>query len=589
MKNAVPTSQRSLEDIPNPSALVSLQFTHRAAHDLPLLSVFKNVTELDLTGNCFARGLPALHALKFLKRLTLAENGIEELWEMPASLEQLSLAGNRLKELSFPLLQLTKLNTLDLSRNQLSSIQPLASLTGLRCLYISSNRLTTIQGIEHLSSLVELDISNNPIESEAALAALEQNQSISVVLLKDTPYYNQTKNIFDSIREGAFDLDHLEDGIFYRNLDRLKDLKSSRFKRKLRNIKSLMADPSSPGWGSSKRSSCVQSACQSSRVDESFTREEAKMPVVRLELPFLQKDVVCSEPLDSIEQCTQKHRGKPSYSHSQLSVEETTPWRSANFELERSKEQVTSLQTKIQTLEEQLQARPDNQLEALFQDLVSYCLPNDLSADLSFSPVRYSGAVEKIKAIADDRNELKAASDRLRVSYDHSLAIQERLRMKLADIESWRALHSCADFASTKLRKVKLTEQDAVTLKLGEAQHHIKALALENEGLRAELCESTKALIEKLRDLEAENDQLRTRSKESWRNMESTHQDSSIMDVSIVRRLPEDGRVLIDKQVGLYVLRLKEKISRLTAKLQKLREQRNEYRARVHKYTHLMM
>mmetsp|Transcript_21902 Transcript_21902/g.39951 ORF Transcript_21902/g.39951 Transcript_21902/m.39951 type:complete len:589 (-) Transcript_21902:27-1793(-) len=581
MKSLIAQTVRSLEEIPNPSALVSLQFTNRSLHDLPSLSAFKNLTELDLSGNCFAHGLLSLQALKYLRRLNLAENGIEEAWELPSTIEQLSLAGNMLRELNCNILQLTKLNTLDISRNLIVSILPLRSLTSLRCLYASCNSLTSIEGIAHLTNLIELDVSSNPIESETDLSALELNQSISVVILKDTPYYKKTKNIFDSFREGAFDLDHFEDGIFYRNLDRLKDLKSSRFKRKLRNLKSLMADPDSPDWGSSKRSSCVQSACQSSRHEESFSKEEMKLPVVRLELPFLQRDSSRNEELDSVDQFTQLRRYKPHSSHySQLSVEETTPWRSANIDLERSKEQITSLQSKIQTLEEQLQVKPDNQLEVLFDDLVAYCLPDEHNPDISFSPVRYSRAVEKIKAIVDERNELHEANELLRMSQDRCKLSQERLRMRLADYESWSFQHSCEI-----VLKYKREDFEAeMTEKMDSLHRHLNSMMLENEGLRAELNESTKAMIDKLRELEAENDRLRVRSRDTNRSMNSSQVESSMLDISYARRLPEEGKYLIDKKVGQYVLSLKEKISRLTTKLHALREQRNEYRAKLLQY-----
>jgi Leucine-rich repeat (LRR) protein len=575
MKTSHPPSVASLEEVASPCSLVSLQFTRRSVTDLPALASFKNLTELDLSGNCLANGLASLQALKFLRRLNLAENGIEEIWEMPGTLEQLSLAGNRLTVLGAPLLQLGKLNTLDISRNLLSSIKPLAALPGLRCLYANSNQLTNLEGVDCLPTLVELDVSNNPIESEAALAALEFNLSVSVVILKDTPYYRKTQDVFDSFREGAFDLDHFEDGIFYRNLDKLKDLKSSRFKRKLRNLKNLIADPESPDWGSSKRSSCVQSAYPSSRLEESFTREDSKLPVVRLELPLLQQVSSASEELDSVDQCTQQHRYKPRYP--QLSVEETTPWRSENLDLERSKKLISTLQTKIQTLEEQLEVKPENQLELLFADLVSYCLPEYLNTEVSFSPVKYSQAVDKIKAIVDDRNDLIDRTELLQVDLHAALAARERLMMKLSDFESWRARQTWSMARSSG-------EKDELADRLTELSLHNNSLLLENEGLKAELGDSTRAMMEKLRELEAENDRLRRRARESQRSMDVSQVETSVLDASYVRRLPEEGKVLIDKQVGHYVLRLKDKISRLTAKLHKLREQRDEYRSRVQQY-----
>lgn len=589
MKSQIPLSVRSLEEVPNPSALVSLQFTHRSASDLSGLIAFKNVMELDLTGNCFEFGLPALHTLKFLRRLCLAENGIEEVWELPLNLEQLSLAGNRLKGLNLNLLSLSRLNTLDISRNQIATLKPLASLTHLKCLYASFNLISNTEGVDLLLNLVELDVSSNPIETEDELAALEVNQSLSVVILKDTPYYRHTKNIFDSYREGAFDLDHFEDGIFYRNLDRLKDLRSSRFKRKLSGLKILKADRDSPDWGSSKRSSCVQSACTSSRIDESFSREESRPPVARLGLPLLQTNSSLIEACDSKDQFTQLHRSKPTYSHlSPLSVEETTPWRSANLDLEHSKEQISALQFKIQTLEQQLRVQPDSQLEALFEDLVAYCLPEDHNMDLSFSPVKYSRAIEKVKTIVDECRELKAESQQLRCSRDHAVIEQERLGMRLADLESWRARHSCE--ARGGRRPPRPKDDMSLTLsKLEEAKMHLKALKLENEDLRAELSTSSNALIAKLRELEADNDRLRALAKESWRHTDSFQTESSMLDQSVVRRLPEEGKVLIDKQVGQYIMRLKDKISRLTEKLQKLRGQRNEYRTRVQDYLAVLL
>lgn len=57
------------------------------------------MTELDLSGNLLKSGLPELKKLSFLKKLSIANNKIEQMWSLPTTLESLNIADNNLTEL----------------------------------------------------------------------------------------------------------------------------------------------------------------------------------------------------------------------------------------------------------------------------------------------------------------------------------------------------------------------------------------------------------------------------------------------------------------------------------------------------------
>jgi Leucine-rich repeat (LRR) protein len=180
----------SLDEISKPSSCFTLIFTNRYKSSIPELSSFKNLVspiqiELDLSGNFFTSFVPELSQLRYLKKLNLSRNGIEELWELPSSVEQLSLAENLLRTAN-GLQRLPRLQSLDLTGNQINGLQPLGELKQLKGLYLGGNRISTLTGLAQFPAILEIDLENNSICTEETWEIAE-NLTLCAVNLRKNP------------------------------------------------------------------------------------------------------------------------------------------------------------------------------------------------------------------------------------------------------------------------------------------------------------------------------------------------------------------------------------------------------------------
>jgi Leucine-rich repeat (LRR) protein len=66
---------------------------------------FRNLTDLDLSGNLLQSEVPELKKLTFLKKLSIAENKIQSMWSLPSTLEFLNISHNLLSELDTSICQ----------------------------------------------------------------------------------------------------------------------------------------------------------------------------------------------------------------------------------------------------------------------------------------------------------------------------------------------------------------------------------------------------------------------------------------------------------------------------------------------------
>ena len=87
-----------------PSSIISLQFKDQKVSSIDGIEKFKNLvsfiqTDLDLSGNLLHKSFQPLFALKYLKKLSLAENEIDTLSELPEQIENLDLSRNYLSSL----------------------------------------------------------------------------------------------------------------------------------------------------------------------------------------------------------------------------------------------------------------------------------------------------------------------------------------------------------------------------------------------------------------------------------------------------------------------------------------------------------
>ena len=212
----------TLLDVPNPTSLVSLKWTDRRETSLSAIKGFKNLVDLDLTGNCLSSPVPELLHLKYLRKLTLARNEMHRMWELPEQLEYLSLAENHIELWQG---RMAGLKSLDLSYNDFRGVSSLPCLSHLTSLYLSHNRLTSLAPLTSFPQLLELDLSFNLL-STSSLSEVLQHPSLSAVGVRGNP--------------GAEDIQPTADWsivltkLLYRDIDRLKLLPNSRLRKEIK-------------------------------------------------------------------------------------------------------------------------------------------------------------------------------------------------------------------------------------------------------------------------------------------------------------------------------------------------------------------
>eukprot|EP01064_Diplonema_japonicum_P030443 TRINITY_DN5182_c1_g1_i1.p1 TRINITY_DN5182_c1_g1~~TRINITY_DN5182_c1_g1_i1.p1 ORF type:complete len:712 (+),score=147.09 TRINITY_DN5182_c1_g1_i1:37-2172(+) len=138
---------------------------NRGIVELDLQSVFANDQE---------RG-----ALAVVKSLDLSHNELSQLGGLQpfSSLVALDLSYNKLMSLHGLPLGLVRLNV---SNNQLSSIEGLATLPLLQDLDVSNNKLTNVNGIQRSSPLTSLKLGNNRLSSGKGIEGLQHLQTLEL-------------------------------------------------------------------------------------------------------------------------------------------------------------------------------------------------------------------------------------------------------------------------------------------------------------------------------------------------------------------------------------------------------------------------
>lgn len=125
--------------------------------------------------------------MKFLKRLNLSYNQINEFWLFPESVEILLLNSNSIKFCNDHVLNLKKLTTLDLSYNLFSDISLLSDLITLKYLFLKNNHIVSSLPLQKLINLYELDLESNEISEFSDLKNWERHNSISILNMKGNP------------------------------------------------------------------------------------------------------------------------------------------------------------------------------------------------------------------------------------------------------------------------------------------------------------------------------------------------------------------------------------------------------------------
>ena len=161
---------------------------HRDLVGLGDLSAFPQTRAVDVAFNPISdlRGLEALPHLRSLSAFCCLVVGLEGL-EQCSRLEELQLQQNGIRDLGFSLAGLRSLRLLRLDRNRLSSLPSLQSCSQLKLLDLSFNELSSLEGLAGLQSLEELRVNNNKLVSLRSLRSLPHLRSLEAArnLLED--------------------------------------------------------------------------------------------------------------------------------------------------------------------------------------------------------------------------------------------------------------------------------------------------------------------------------------------------------------------------------------------------------------------
>jgi internalin A len=137
---------------------------NRGVTTLDEIQKFRNLTELDVSGNQLRLEVPELKRLTFLKKLSIANNQIEKMWALPTTLEFLNISQNLLHYFDPEILEsLSSLKVLDVAKNQLINLEGVENLTRLKRLIAFNNKITDLKPIFDLTMIVELDLESNNI------------------------------------------------------------------------------------------------------------------------------------------------------------------------------------------------------------------------------------------------------------------------------------------------------------------------------------------------------------------------------------------------------------------------------------------
>ncbi|XP_061338382.1 uncharacterized protein LOC133285199 isoform X2 [Gastrolobium bilobum] len=123
------------------------------------------------------KAIPAISHLSNLRSVNLSNNFIVHISPgfLPKSIQTLNLSRNKISSLE-GLRELTRLRVLNLSYNRISRIgQGLSSCTLIKELYLAGNKISDVEGLHRLLKLTVLDLSFNKITTTKSLGQLVAN------------------------------------------------------------------------------------------------------------------------------------------------------------------------------------------------------------------------------------------------------------------------------------------------------------------------------------------------------------------------------------------------------------------------------
>ncbi|KAK7385312.1 hypothetical protein VNO78_31028 [Psophocarpus tetragonolobus] len=161
------------------------------------LTAISVVQSLNLASNIGINAIPAICHLSNLRSVNLSNNFIVHILPgfLPKGIQTLNLSKNKINTID-GLRELNKLRILDLSYNRISRIgQGLSSCTLIKELYLMGNKISDVEGLHRLSKLTILDLSFNNISTTKALGQLVTNyDSLKALSLLGNPIQRNISN-----------------------------------------------------------------------------------------------------------------------------------------------------------------------------------------------------------------------------------------------------------------------------------------------------------------------------------------------------------------------------------------------------------
>jgi internalin A len=149
-------------------------------NDISLLAKCKNLTDINLSYNHILVDISPLKNLTKLQSLQLSFNNISDLSPLAelTGLHSLNLAKNNVSDVT-SLANLKKLETANLENNKIRDISVIQNLTSLETLYIGSNPIKDISSLKGLN-LVKFDARGSQINNVDSLKGMKTLQSVMI-------------------------------------------------------------------------------------------------------------------------------------------------------------------------------------------------------------------------------------------------------------------------------------------------------------------------------------------------------------------------------------------------------------------------
>ena len=212
----------TINSLANLTNLVGLDLSNNIITDVSALTGLKNLAIVNLMNNQISNISP-LSTLSNLQGLYLSQNKISNL----ASLANLSfldgdlrLSNNQITDIS-PLAQIkvAKALSIDLSFNQISSLEPLKNITNITKILTTNNQINSLQFMSNLKAIHTLDVGYNKLSS---LDGLNLTNGSTHYSLSFNNNRISTINQLSSITTGDIDLSNN----LIKDITPLKNMKS---------------------------------------------------------------------------------------------------------------------------------------------------------------------------------------------------------------------------------------------------------------------------------------------------------------------------------------------------------------------------